>query len=57
MQLITLLPRPAARALLKLGYQAATVWWHIRRPVQQGVMVALHHGDRILMLRQSYQPR
>lgn len=57
MRLIDLLPPRLARGVLQAGYKAARCWWSIRRPVHFGALVGVHHAGRVLMLRQSYQPR
>src|SRR5690242_17361590 len=31
------------------------LWWRIRRPRHQGALVAVWHGDRVLMVCQSYR--
>nr|WP_264185605.1 NUDIX domain-containing protein [Roseicella aerolata] len=43
-----------------MGYRAAfllaRLWWALRRPARHGGMVAVWHGGRVLLLRQSYRP-
>jgi 8-oxo-dGTP diphosphatase len=36
------------------AYRAARAWWFLRRPPQVGAMVALWHGRRVLLIRNSY---
>lgn len=43
------------RAIFIVGYRAALLWWFVRRPEQQGAYVALWHGDKLLMIRNSYK--
>jgi 8-oxo-dGTP diphosphatase len=38
------------------AYRAARVWWFLRRPPQTGAIVALWHGRRVLLIRNSYLP-
>jgi 8-oxo-dGTP pyrophosphatase MutT (NUDIX family) len=45
---------------VRLGYRAiyrlSRLWWRVRRPRHQGALVAIWVGERLLLLRQSYQP-
>jgi 8-oxo-dGTP pyrophosphatase MutT (NUDIX family) len=36
------------------AYRAARAWWFLRRPPQRGAIVALWHGRRVLLIRNSY---
>ncbi len=44
-----------ARFALRTGYRALRIWWQIRRPVLTGSYVAVWHGDRLLLIRNSYK--
>ena len=44
-----------ARLALRTGYRALRIWWRIRRPVLTGSYVAVWHGDRLLVIRNSYK--
>lgn len=56
MPLIAWLPPSLAQPLLRVAYRGLGYWWRIRRPSHTGALVAVHHADRVLLLRQSYQP-
>lgn len=45
------------RLALRLAYRVLRVWWFLRRPAHDGAVVAIWHGERILMLRHSYRRR
>jgi len=44
-----------ARFALRTGYRALRIWWWIRRPALTGSYVAVWHGDRLLLIRNSYK--
>jgi len=50
---------PALDAGFRLGYRLAfqllRAWWFLRRPAHRGVLVAVWHGGRVLMVRPSYR--
>jgi 8-oxo-dGTP diphosphatase len=56
-RLIDRLPLPLARPLLRFAYRGARIWWRLWRTSQFGALVGIRHGDRVLLVRQSYQPR
>lgn len=43
------------RGALWLGYRALIVKWRLKRPTLQGAYVAVWHGDRLLLIRNSYK--
>ena len=43
------------RLALRLVYRLLLVWWRVRRPVKRGAHVAVWHGDRVLVIRNSYR--
>ncbi|MGO8917589.1 MAG: NUDIX hydrolase [Stellaceae bacterium] len=43
------------RLAYRLGFPVIRLWWFLRRPDQQGALVAVWHEGRVLMLRQSYR--
>ena len=44
-----------ARFALRIGYRALRIWWRVRRPALTGSYVAVWHGDRLLLIRNSYK--
>lgn len=52
--------RPLADAAFRLFYRLAfrllRIWWALRRPARHGVVIAVWHAGRVLILRQSYRP-
>jgi 8-oxo-dGTP diphosphatase len=52
-------PRRAAdaawRSGYRLGFPLLKLWWRIAHPTVEGVYVAVWHGERVLLLRNSYQ--
>jgi len=46
----------AWRLALRLGFQAACVWWSVRRPSHQGVQAVITLRNRLLLVRSSYRP-
>ncbi|MFB9128263.1 NUDIX hydrolase [Paraburkholderia dipogonis] len=53
--------RPAAlidsvwRMALRLGFQFARAWWHLRRPRHEGALVAIYVGQALLLVKSSYR--
>ena len=45
----------AWRTLYRAGFPAALCWWCVTRPRHRGALVAVHVGDRLLLLRASYR--
>ena len=43
------------RSRLPRSVPAARAWWFVRRPHTYGSVVALWHGDRVLLVRSSYR--
>jgi len=43
------------RAAYRLGFRLLRVWWRLRHPTLEGVYVAVWHGGRVLLIRNSYQ--
>ncbi|ACC75720.1 NUDIX hydrolase [Paraburkholderia phymatum] len=40
---------------LRLGFQLARVWWHIRRPHHEGALVTIYVGRALLLVKTSYR--
>jgi ADP-ribose pyrophosphatase YjhB (NUDIX family) len=47
----------AWRAGLRVAWLGLRTWWWIRRPRVDGAAVVVRQGGRILLVRNSYQPR
>lgn len=45
----------AWRLAFQVGFRAMRLWWRVRRPNHDGALVAVWHGGRVLMVRQSYR--
>jgi len=45
------------RIALRLAYQLQLAWWFVRRPEIHGSYVAVWHGDRVLVIQNSYRKR
>ncbi|RKR36848.1 NUDIX hydrolase [Paraburkholderia sp. BL17N1] len=43
------------RMVLRLGFQLARVWWHVRRPRHEGALVAIYVGRSLLLVKSSYR--
>ncbi len=43
------------RMALRVGFQLARVWWHLRRPRHEGALVAIYVGPALLLLKSSYR--
>jgi 8-oxo-dGTP diphosphatase len=43
------------RMVYRFGFRAAKLWWRLRRPNHDGVVVAVWLGGCILVVRQSYR--
>ena len=42
---------------MRVAYRLQLAWWYVRRPSIQGAYVAVWHGRRVLMIRNSYRNR
>ena len=42
---------------MRAAYQVQLAWWFVRRPVVQGAYVAVWHGERVLVIQNSYRKR
>ena len=42
---------------MRAAYQVQLAWWFVRRPVLQGAYVAVWHGERVLVIQNSYRRR
>lgn len=47
----------AFRAGLRAAWLGLRTWWWLRRPRVRGAAVVVRVGERILLVRNSYQPR
>ncbi len=45
----------AWRTAYRFAYPLAVAWWHLRRPLHQGALVAIYVGPSLLLIRQSYR--
>ncbi len=45
----------AWQAVLRAGFPLLRRWWRLRGGAPQGALVAVHVGDKLLMLRSSYR--
>jgi 8-oxo-dGTP pyrophosphatase MutT (NUDIX family) len=45
----------AWRIALRVGFQLARAWWHIRRPYHEGALVTLYVGRSLLLVKTSYR--
>ena len=43
------------RAGYRVAYRLALLYWRLRRPTLQGAYVAVWHGERVLLVRNSYR--
>ncbi|BCQ27491.1 NUDIX domain-containing protein (plasmid) [Caballeronia sp. NK8] len=43
------------RAMLRLAFPLARVWWTFRRPRHEGALVAIYVGQALLLLKSSYR--
>jgi len=41
---------------LSVAHRVLRVWWFVARPDAHGAYVALWHGERVLVIRNSYKP-
>jgi ADP-ribose pyrophosphatase YjhB (NUDIX family) len=48
---------PLWRTAMRAAYQLQLAWWFVRRPVIQGAYVAVWHGERVLLIQNSYRKR
>ena len=42
---------------LRWGFQAARMWWRVRRPAHRGALVAVWVNGQVLCVKQSYRER
>ncbi len=42
---------------MRLAYRLLLAWWFVRRPELHGSYVAVWHGDRVLVIQNSYRKR
>ena len=42
---------------MRLAYRLRLAWWYVRRPVIHGSYIAVWHGERVLVIRNSYRRR
>jgi 8-oxo-dGTP diphosphatase len=42
---------------MRAAYRVQLAWWFVRRPVIQGAYVAVWHGERVLVIQNSYRKR
>src|SRR5258706_15643671 len=45
------------RLALRVAYRLMLAWWFVRRPSVHGAHVAVWHGGRLLVIRNSYRKR
>ena len=43
------------RSALRVAYRLQLAWWYLRRPVIHGSYVAVWHGERVLVIENSYR--
>ena len=43
------------RMALRVGFQLARVWWHLRLPRHEGALVAIYVGRALLLLKSTYR--
>jgi len=43
------------RIAMRVAYRVLLAWWFVRRPAIHGSHVAVWHGDRVLVIRNSYR--
>jgi 8-oxo-dGTP pyrophosphatase MutT (NUDIX family) len=43
------------RLTLRVAYRLLLVWWFFRRPAKHGSHIAVWHGERVLVIRNSYR--
>ena len=51
-------PSPAGavwRAVYRLGFPLARLWWQLRRPEHRGALIAIHVDQSVLLVRSSYR--
>ena len=48
---------PLWRTAMRAAYRVQLAWWFVRRPVIQGAYVAVWHGERVLVIQNSYRRR
>lgn len=49
------LPDAAFRAIYRVGFPLARIWWRLRRSAHEGALVAVHVGDALLLVGSSYR--
>ena len=45
------------RSALRVAYRLQLAWWYLRRPTIHGSYVAVWHGERVLVIQNSYRKR
>jgi len=48
---------PLWRSAMRVAYRLRLAWWYVRRPAIHGSYVAVWHGERVLVIRNSYRRR
>ena len=48
---------PLWRGALRIAYRLRLAWWYLRRPAIHGSYIAVWHGERVLVIRNSYRKR
>jgi 8-oxo-dGTP pyrophosphatase MutT (NUDIX family) len=46
---------PLWRAAYRFAFRLQLLYWRLRRPVLRGAYVAVWHGERLLLIRNSYR--
>jgi len=45
------------RSAFRVAYRLRLAWWYVRRPAIHGSYVAVWHGERVLVIENSYRKR
>ena len=51
------LPDRLWRSAFRVAYRLRLAWWYVRRPAIHGSYVAVWHGERVLVIENSYRKR
>jgi 8-oxo-dGTP pyrophosphatase MutT (NUDIX family) len=43
------------RIAMRLAFRLRLAWWYVRRPAIHGSYIAVWHGERVLVIRNSYR--
>jgi 8-oxo-dGTP pyrophosphatase MutT (NUDIX family) len=46
---------PLWRAAMRVAYRLRIAWWYLRRPAIHGSYIAVWHGERVLVIENSYR--